>query len=225
MKFWLPLILLTSTTPAAAQTRPVVLELYTSEACSSCPPAETLLGQLAKNKNILALSFHVTYWNSPAWTDKYALTGATDRQSWYAGLQNSQNVFTPAAIVDGGPALLGSSQPDLQSAITQAQASQTATIPVTVTNGPMTTIKIGDSPATAQAQIWLFGYDSHHTTQIGGGENAGATITETNIVRSITTLGTWSGISMSFTMPKPQGEHLAVILQTATGQILGAAAE
>ncbi len=225
MKLWLPLIVLMAAAPAAAQTRPVVVELYTSEACSSCPPAEILLGQLAKNKNILALSFHVTYWNSSAWTDKYALAAATDRQSWYAGLQNSQNVFTPAAIVDGGPALLGSSQPDLQSAITQAQASQSQAVPITVTNNPMTTIKIGDSPTPAQAQIWLIGYDSHHTTQIGGGENAGATLTETNVVRSITTLGTWSGISMSFTMPKPQGDHLAILLQTPTGQILGAAAD
>ncbi len=183
--------------PAFAQARPVVVELFTSEACSSCPPAEALLGQLAKQPGILALAFHVTYWNGPAWTDQYALTGATDRQSWYAGLQNSQDVYTPEAVIDGGPGIVGSG-----------------------TN--MLTIKIGNGSAAGPAQLWLFGYDPQHTTQIGGGENGGATITETNTVRSITSLGGWTGISISLTMPKPAGTHMAVLLQTSAGTILGA---
>ncbi len=71
-----------------AQARPVVVEMFTSLACSSCTPADNLLASLAKNPGILPLSFNVTYWNSPAFTDPYALKGATDRQTWYAGLRH-----------------------------------------------------------------------------------------------------------------------------------------
>jgi hypothetical protein len=225
MKYLLTAILLAAAAPAAAQTRPVVVELFTSEACSSCPPADALLGQLAKNPKILALSFHVSYWNSVAWTDKYALTAATDRQSWYASLQHSDNVYTPEAVIDGGPGIVGSNQTDMQTAITQAQSSQPQAIPITINQGPSVTIKLGTGATSTTAQIWLFGYDSHHTTQIGGGENSGATIDETNIVRSITQLGTWTGTQITYTMPTPAGTHLAVLLQTPTGQILGAATD
>jgi len=150
MKYLLPVLLLAASAPAAAQTRPTVIELFTSEACSSCPPAEALLGQLAKNSNILALSLHVTYWNGPAWTDKYALTAATDRQSWYAGLQHSQNVYTPEAVIDGGTGIVGSNQSDMQAAIAQAQTNQPQPVPIIVSpTASNVTIKIGDGAGPA----------------------------------------------------------------------------
>jgi len=222
---WVSLLVLMAScvSARAAQARPTVIELFTSEACSSCPPAEALLGQLAKQPGILALSFHVTYWNGPAWTDKYALTAATDRQSNYAALQHADNVYTPEAVIDGGPGIVGSDQASMTAAIAAAQASQPPSVPVTITGTTMLTIKIGDGTSTAQ--IWLFGYDSHHTTQIGGGENDGATITETNVVRSITTLGGWTGTAETYTIPKPAGDHMAVLVQTPGGMILGAGAE
>jgi hypothetical protein len=213
--------LLAATT--AAQARPTVIELFTSEACSSCPPAEALLGKLAADKSLLPLSFHVTYWNSPAWTDKYALTAATDRQTTYAALQHADNVYTPEAIIDGGPGIVGSNATAMTAAIQAAQANQLPAVPITITGTNMLTIKV--SSGTSSAQIWLFGYDIHHTTQIGGGENNGATLTETNVVRSITNLGGWTGTNVTYTIPKPQGDHMAVLLQTPTGTILGAGAE
>jgi hypothetical protein len=216
-------VLLAVAAPGVAQARPTVVELFTSEACSSCPPAEALLGQLAKQPGILALSFHVTYWNGPAWTDKYALTGATDRQSTYAALQHSDNVYTPEAVIDGGTGVVGSNQEDVTTAITAAQANQQPTVPVTITGGNMITVKVGAGGNTAQ--IWLFGYDSHHTTQIGGGENDGATLQETNVVRSITSLGGWTGAAITYTIPRPAGDHMAVLVQTAAGAILGAGSE
>jgi hypothetical protein len=219
--------LLLATSPAA-QARPVVVELFTSEACSSCPPAEAFLGQLAQNPNILALAFHVTYWNGPAWTDKYALTTATDRQTNYATLLHQNDVFTPQAIIDGQTSATGSDQASVNAAITAAQAAQPPAIPVTITAGKMLTIQVGDGGGAANnssatnAQIWLFGYDSHHTTQIGGGENDGATISESNVVRSITPLGGYTGIPVTYTIPTPAGEHMAVVVQTDSGTILGA---
>jgi hypothetical protein len=208
---------------ATAQARPTIIELYTSEACSSCPPAEALIGKLAADKTLLPLSFHVTYWNGPAWTDKYALTGATDRQSNYAALQRSDNVYTPEAIIDGGTGIVGSNQQAMTAGIAAARANQQPDVPVSITGTSMLTIKIGRG--AANAQIWAFGYDTHHTTQIGGGENDGATITETNVVRSITNLGGWTGPGVTYTIPKPAGDHTAVLLQTPSGVILGAGAE
>jgi len=221
-----PLILLALAHAANAQpaTRPVVLELFTSEACSSCPPAEALLTQLARQPGILALSFHVTYWNNPNWTDQYALTTATDRQGWYATLQHSDDVYTPEAVIDGATATVGSNRAAITSAITAAQPNTTNAVPTSLTTTAATiTIKIGAGPGPAQ--IWLFGFDPNHTTHITGGENTGATLTETNIVRSITPLGTWTGIPMTYTMPKPSGTRMAVLLQAATGVILGAAGD
>jgi hypothetical protein len=208
---------------APAQARPVVVELFTSEACSSCPPAEALLAQLAKDPSILPLAFHVTYWNGPNWTDKYSLTAATDRQSTYAVLQHAQDVFTPQVVVDGLTSVLGSDGAALTTAIASARAAQSQAIPVSVTGNTMITVKVG--PGAGTATVLLIGFDAAHTTQIGGGENGGATLREANVVRGIASLGGWTGIPMSYTMPKPAGEHMAVLLQQADGTILGAAAD
>ncbi|OYV37901.1 MAG: hypothetical protein B7Z81_05375 [Acidocella sp. 20-61-6] len=209
---------------APAQARPVVVELFTSEACSSCPPAEALLGDLKKSDaDILPLSFHVTYWNGPAWTDPYSLSGATKRQNWYAGLQHSDEVYTPEAVVDGTAQMVGSHRNEVTAAIAAAKAAATE-VSVTITGTAMVTIHVSQG-AGAGAKIWLFGFDPDHTTKIGGGENGGATLHEVNVVRSITPLGTWSGAMMDYTMPHPAGEHVAVLLQASNGQILGAAAD
>ncbi len=234
MKYFLSAFLFFAAAPAwvvpawaapawAAPARPVVVELFTSEACSSCPPAEALLAQLAKDPDVLPLAFHVTYWNGPAWTDKYSLTAATDRQSTYAVLQHAQNVFTPQAVVDGLTSVLGSDPAALTSAITAARAAQGQPVPVSVAGGSMITVKVG--AGAGAATVLLIGFDAHHTTQVGGGENGGATLREANVVRSIASLGGWTGIPVSYTMPKPTGDHMAVLLQQADGTILGAAAD
>jgi hypothetical protein len=210
----------------AAAPRPVVVELFTSEACSSCPPAEALLARLkAGDPDLLPLSFHVTYWNGPAWTDQYALQGATDRQAWYAGLQNSQNVYTPEAVVDGGAQMVGSDAGAVTAAIAAAKRTITAAVPVSIKDGAMVTLTVGTTASTGTGNIWLIGFDPNHVARIGGGENGGATIQETNVVRSIATLGTWLGGLQSFTIPHPAGAKVAVILQQENGVIEGAAAD
>ncbi|OYV49418.1 MAG: hypothetical protein B7Z77_08085 [Acidocella sp. 20-58-15] len=220
---YITLLLLGLMATAPAQARPVVVELFTSEACSSCPPAEALLAELKKSDTgILPLSFHVTYWNGPAWTDAYALTGATERQSWYAGLHHSDEVYTPEAVVDGTTQMVGSRRNEVVGAIASAKAAATD-VPVSISGGTMITIHIAQGTGPG-AKIWLFGFDPDHTTKIGGGENGGATLHEVNVVRSITPLGTWSGAMMNYTMPHPAGTHIAVLLQADNGQILGAAA-
>jgi hypothetical protein len=210
-------------TALPAQARPVVVELFTSEACSSCPPAEALLAELKQDPNILALAFHVTYWNGPAWTDQYSLPDATGRQSFYAGVQHSQDVYTPEAVVDGMSGMVGSNRAAVTSAIQAAAAAQPPAVPVRISGGAMVTISIG--AGSGEGTIWLFGFDGAHTSQIGGGENGGATLKEVNVVRSITSLGGWTGAGMTYTIPKPAGEHVAVLLQQADGVVLGAAAD
>jgi hypothetical protein len=219
MKF-LVLAFLLLAAPALA--RPVVVELFTSQACSSCPPADELLASLAgSDKNILPLSFNVTYWNSPAWQDKDSLQMATDRQIWYAGLAHTQQVYTPEAVVDGGAGLVGSDRDAVTSAITAAQAAPAGDVPININGKAMVTISV---PAGAGgANVLVFGYDSKHKTKIGGGENGGATLTEINVVRSETNLGPWIGPSLSFTISRPAGEHVAVLLQADDGKIYGGA--
>ncbi len=223
MRFWLVLGAMLLTVPA--QARPVVVELFTSEACSSCPPAEELLAKLkASDPDILPLSFHVTYWDGPGWKDKYGLKEATERQSWYAGLLHSDTVYTPEAVIDGAAQVVGSNRGDLTGAIGDAQNDMGQEVPVTITSGTMLTVNIGAADGQT-ANIWLVGFDPQHKTAIGGGENGGVTVTEVNVVRSLSSLGTWMGIAETVTIPKPEGEQVAVILQTETGQILGAASD
>ena len=210
--------------PAAA--RPVVVELFTSEACSSCPPAEALLRQLqASDPDILPLSFHVTYWDGPAWTDRYSLKAATDRQSWYARIAHTDQVYTPEAVVDGTQQMVGSDRASVTAAIDDAKREMAAPVPVTLRVGVMARVIIGTAPEQAPATAWLVGYDPEHTTPIGGGENGGATIIEVNVVRSIDALGVWHGAPLAFTVARPAGMRLAVVLQRPDGGIAGAATD
>jgi len=221
MKFLVPLLCLLA---APAFARPVVVELYTSQACSSCPPADELLASLVgEQKNILPLSFNVTYWNSPAWNDKDSLQIATERQIWYAGLAHTQNVYTPEMVVDGGAGLVGSDRDAVTSAITAAEAAPAGDVPIKISGQAMVTIAVPEG--AGGANVLVFGYDSKHKTTIGGGENGGATLTEINVVRSETNLGPWIGPSLSYTVPRPAGEHLAVLLQGDDGKIYGVATE
>jgi len=215
-------ILLAFALAGPAQARPVLLEMFTSLGCSSCPPADRLLALQAKNPGVLALSFNITYWNNAAFTDPYGLQAATARQAWYASLQNTTEVYTPEAVVDGVTALVGSDAAKLNAAIAGAAANPAGDVPVTITAGPMVTIAVAASPVVAgPAEITLIGYDPRHQTQVGGGENAGASLSETNVVRSVQDLGPWTGQAMRLTTVHPAGAALAVILQTKSGAVVG----
>ena len=214
--------LLTIASPAFAAHQPVVVELFTSQACSSCPPADTLLRRLAaRDPDILALDLHVTYWNGADYRDPYALAAATARQNWYAGLQHLSEVYTPQAVIDGRTQLVGSDARGLRAAIAHAQGQAGPAIPVTIAVASGTVrVRLGAGPA-GSGQVVLFGYDPTHTTRVGGGENAGATLTEIDVVRSVTPLGAWRGAPRRFTATRPAGERFAVLVQAADGKVLG----
>jgi hypothetical protein len=207
--------------PAVAAERPVVVELFTSQSCSSCPPAEALIGRLAhEGPDVLPLAFHVTYWNHLNWRDPYSLPAATARQEAYAARLGGPS-YTPQAVIDGRFGLVGSDESGLRAAIARARTAGDG-IPVTVArDGDRVVARVGAGRGTAR--VLLVGFDPSHTTRVLRGENAGRTIEQANIVRSVQDLGPWSGTAATFTSAKPEGENAALLLQAPDGQVVGAA--
>ena len=207
---------------------PVVVELFTSQGCNSCPPADALLGELAQRPDLVALAFHVDYWNYIGWQDPFSSPEATKRQRDYAQSLELSSVYTPEMVIDGSFDIVGSNRARVDQVI--ATASQRQKLPVTIVAGPAggwhVTIPAGE--AAEPATVWLALYDRRHSTPVRRGENAGKTLTDYNIVREFRAIGQWTGAKLD--LPVDIGatdlaeRGFAVIIQTATaGRILGAA--
>ena len=174
--------------PAAS---PIVLELYTSEGCSSCPPAEVQAARLATRADVLVLAFHVDYWDELGWRDRFSLAAATNRQRHWAQANANQQVFTPQLIVDGRQSLLGSDAAAIANALGAAREHR-----ATIAARPFTaTISAGrlhvdapDSALPGPLDLYVVSYRPQATTQIPRGENAGRTVNEVNVVRSVSRL-------------------------------------
>ncbi|HVY15370.1 MAG TPA: DUF1223 domain-containing protein [Rhodopila sp.] len=225
MRFWLAgAIGILVPTLAAAQpvARPVVGELFTSEGCSSCPPADAKIAELARTRpDLLLLTFHVTYWNHLGWRDPYSFEAATLRQQRYVALGVSPEVYTPALIVDGRFDTVGSDGPAVDRTLRQAASSEETAAPIHVQRTPAgLTVSVGAGSGTGT--LLLVGYDRLHQTAVGGGENGGRTLTEANVVRSMSVLGAWSGQPLRLQVPNPVGQEVAVLLQRDDGHIVGA---
>lgn len=218
-------LLALGTGSALAAPRPVVVQLFTSLGCSDCPPADSLLASIsARDPGVLALDMHVTYWNNASWSDPYSLRGVDQLQNGYAALRHDSEVYTPEAVVDGGLHFVGSDARVMAAAITQAKARIAAGPSVAASVRRIErelTINIGSGAGTAT--VWLFGFDPVRKTSVQGGENAGATIREVNVVSSITQLADWRGRSLQLHTGAPAGTRFAVILQRSDGAILAAA--
>ncbi|GJE56635.1 MULTISPECIES: DUF1223 domain-containing protein [Methylobacterium] len=206
---------------AEAAERPVVVELFTSQGCSSCPPADAYLTDLAARRDVLPLAFHVTYWNRLGWRDPYSLTAATARQEAYAG-RLGETAFTPQMVVDGRSSVIGSRRGEAGAAIAQAKAQAVTGVPVSLSRGGAG-LSIAVGPGAGAGRVLLVGFDRRRTTPVGRGENSGRTLTESNIVRSIREVATWRGAPLSLGEGVPAGEDAAVIVQADDGRILGAA--
>jgi len=204
-----------------AAERPVVVELYTSQGCSSCPPANAYLNELSKDRrDVLPLAFHVTYWDRLGWKDPYSLQAATDRQDKY-GHRFGDGSYTPEIVVDGAAGLVGSHRRDVGSAIEKAkQEGRTSASVSVLKTGDDVSIQVGSGSGTGK--VLLIGFDHDHTTAIGRGENGGRTLQEANIVRSFRSVGQWSGASLQIKEHFPEGQDVAVVLEAPDGQIIGA---
>jgi hypothetical protein len=191
-----------------------VVELFQSQGCSSCPPAEANLNAIAGQSNILALSYGVTYWDSLGWKDTFAKQAYTDRQYDYAHYQHRSGVFTPQVYVDGQKDLVGSDRAQLNQVIAQSHMQ-----------GPSLTwakgqLRVGAGKPSTPADVWLVRYDPRTlNVAIAAGENSGRTLPHRNIVREFVHLGTWSGSAQSFTLPaaKQPGLSTAALVQIPSG--------
>ena len=211
--------------PAAAPSaaRPVVVELFTSQGCSSCPPADAIVADLARTRpDLLPLTFHVTYWNGLGWQDPFSFPGATERQRRYVAEAVSPEVYTPAMVVDGRRDVVGSDRAAVAATLARATADATTQAPVEVTRtGTGLSITVG--AGTGRGAVLVLGSDRQHQTAVGRGENGGRTLVEANIVRSMGVAGAWTGQALHLDVAAPAGEEVAVIVQAETGRVLGAA--
>ena len=210
-----------------AQPRPVVVELFTSQGCSSCPPADAYLGKLSARPDVLALSFHVDYWDDLGWRDRFALPQSVARQGIYARNLGRSSVYTPQLVVDGREDHGGSDG----GAIPKALSGKRDGVPLRVSiRDAQVLIDLGADPKAAPSDVLLVAYLRHAVSAIGRGENAGRTLEEFNIVRAIRNLGSWKGQAQSFTVSvsslPPDATDVAVLVQPfGQAPMIGAAAQ
>jgi hypothetical protein len=215
---------------AADIEHPVVLELFTSQGCSSCPPADALLKQLsAADANLIPLSFHIHYWDRLGWKDVYSSPVNTDRQKAYARALKDHRIFTPQLIVGGKVSVIGSDVGAVKQAIAAAmQSPPAATVslqPESTRHALIASIRLNDPSLTdTQPDIWEVRFEREASTVVAAGENRGRTLDSINNVTSIKSLGTWSKSSNPLPVTMPASGGVAIIVQLqGQGEILGAA--
>ena len=198
-----------------------VVELFQSQGCSSCPPAEANLNAIAGRPDILALSYGVTYWDDLGWKDTFATQAYTDRQYDYAHYHRHNGVWTPQVYIDGQHDLVGSDRAQLDQAIAGAS---TQGPPLSWANDQL---QVGAGKPAASCDVWLVRYDPRTlNVAIRAGENGGRTLPHRNVVRELIHLGTWDGSAQNFRVPASSGSGLstAALVQIAKGgDILSAA--
>lgn len=202
----------------AASDSPVVVELFQSQGCSSCPPAEANLNAIAGRGDVLALSYGVTYWDSLGWKDTFATKAFTDRQWSYARHHGRRQVWTPQVYIDGQKDLLGADRGKLDQAIAQASTHGNAQGPkLSWQNGRL---MVGAGTPVASCDVWLIRYDPRTiNVAIGAGENSGRTLPQRNVVRELLHLGPWNGSARTFSVPAASmpGLATAALVQIADG--------
>jgi hypothetical protein len=215
-------------TSAQVQPRPAVIELFTSEGCSSCPPAEAYLGELALRPDVLALAFHVDYWDALGWRDLFEVPEAVPRQRNYAKRLHLPSIYTPQLVVDGRVDFVGSDRKAIAAALRERR--QGVAVTFTVREGREGDIQI-DLPAQeggGPCDVLLIAYRRSAISAIGRGENAGRTLTEYGIVRSVQNLGAWSGRAQQFhsalkSLPTDATDGAVLIQEAGQAAIVGAA--
>jgi hypothetical protein len=206
----------------AAGNGPTVVELFTSQGCSSCPPANANLAALSDRPGVLALSFSVTYWDRLGWKDTFGRPAYTARQEAYEAPLGESGAFTPQMVIDGRKSLVGNELSEVERLVAAARRDSGPSLTL---DGGVAQIGAGSAPRDG-ADVWLVRYDPRRVeVAVSRGENAGRTLPHKNVVHDLSLLGRWTGSPM--TIPTPQvadGLHLAVIVQAhAGGPILAAA--
>ena len=215
--------------PSGPSSGPWAIELFTSQGCSSCPPADAQLGKLSERPDIVALSFHVDYWDYIGWKDPFAARVMTDRQHAYARVLRQRYVYTPEMVVDGVTHEPGVTKASIDQmlATAQHQSPMRATPRLErVMDGPLTiTLAPFKLEGSVPADITLAVYDRRHSTPVPRGENTGHTLDNFNVVRRIETVATWDGSAASWTVAPARfqpGQGIAVLVQhNDVGSMIG----
>ncbi|MGF1658550.1 MAG: DUF1223 domain-containing protein [Rubrimonas sp.] len=207
---------------------PVVVELFTSQACSSCPPADALLAELAERGDVIALALHVDYWDYLGWRDMFGSPANTRRQRDYAEGASSRIVFTPQMVIDGSVSVVGSRREEVFDEIALAATHRKPARVAIRRDGAWLDISVdvaGEGGRDEVLEVAMFVLEPPATVKPTRGENAGRRILYRNAVRDWHVLGEWRGAPARWRAPAPQdAEAVAVIAQMANGrEIVGAA--
>jgi hypothetical protein len=217
--------------PAFAQPR-AVIELFTSQGCSSCPPADRLLTRWAQDPDLIALSLSVDYWDYLGWKDTLANHDFSMRQHAYSDVRGDRAVYTPQIVVDGVLHAVGSNSDEVDRAIDTAGSKVgVLSVPVSIAQaGGNYTVSLGRS--TARGEVWVVPVEHQAAVKIERGENVGKTVTYTNVVRNFRKVAEYDGSAQTLTLKPedfaaPGADSFAVLLQSTIrgkpGAILGAA--
>ncbi len=201
---------------AASPDRPIVIELFQSQGCSSCPPANAMLNRLADRADLLPLNFGVTYWDRLGWKDKFAHPAYNERQSDYARSGKRHNVATPQFIVNGHGVVTGSDARQLAQSIRGEDRAGPG--PAIAVDGKR--VHIAPGRTSAPATVWLVRYDPRvRNVNIGRGENEGRVLPHRNVVTGLRALGTWKGDAAVFEQPayRDANERSAILIQQGNG--------
>lgn len=219
------------TASASAEPRAVV-ELFTSQGCSSCPPADKLMGELAQDKTLLVLSLPIDYWDYLGWKDTLAKPAHTARQRAYAVRRGDREVYTPQVVINGVAHALGNDRQAIEGAIARSSTMAPLALPVRLAvDGERVEVAIPGAEGTGPGLVWLCSIAKTVPVPIARGENGGRTVTYSNVVRRWVKLGKWSGEAQTWTLPKGEFtdgvDALAVLVQAGSadspGAMLGAA--
>jgi hypothetical protein len=189
--------------PAHADPRAVV-ELFTSQGCSSCPPADKIIGELAKDPDVIAMSMPIDYWDYLGWKDTLADARFSARQKAYSRMRGDRDVYTPQAIINGSAQVIGSDRASIENAISETKKNGVMSIPVTMTlTGKEIDVSVAASkvPSVTHGEVWICSISKAVPIAIGRGENRGQEITYHNVVRNLLKVGDWNGTAASWSVP------------------------
>jgi hypothetical protein len=217
---------------ALAADNKVVVELFTSQGCSSCPPADRVLGELTGEDQVIALSVPVDYWDYLGWRDTLAQPAHSNRQRGYSQARGDREVYTPQVVINGIAQTIGSDKSAIEATVQKIAANNKTSVPIIITkNASNIEVDVGAGTG-APASVWLLIIAKATPVVIGRGENRGKTVTYYNVVRSWQRVGDWNGASFKNSIPMAElnykdADSIAILVQPGSiekpGPIRGAA--
>src|ERR1700730_2237021 len=224
LRFAVALAALAGGAPPAAEEARAVIELFTSQGCSSCPPADRLAGELVRDEQLIVLSLPVDYWDYLGWHDTLALHSHTEPQKAYAAVRGDRQVYTPQVVIDGIAQRVGSEGVAIEQAVAELKGTLSLAVRLARKDGSLESDVGGGSGAPAA--VWLLIVTRSKSVAIARGENRGKTITYNNVVRVWQRLGAWTGGAVHHSVPlagiaDAEADHVVIIVQSGSAQAPG----